>query len=92
MPDIRHEPDAHRFATEVDGGAAELVYERDGDVLALVHTFVPRASRGEDVGTRLVEFALGYLRDNGMRMRPLCPFVKAYVESHPDAQDLVAGS
>ena len=90
MPDVRHDPDHHRFAADVDGGTAELEYQRAEDVLIFVHTFVPEASRGEDVGTALVEAAFAHVRDNDLRLVAQCPFVKHYVEEHPEAQDLVA--
>jgi len=90
MPDVRHEPRQNRFAASVDGGTAELEYQRAEDVLIFVHTFVPEASRGQNVGEALVEAALDHVRENDLRMVPQCPFVKHYVEEHPDAQDLVA--
>ena len=90
MPDVRHEPDQNRFAAAVDGGTAELEYQRAEDVLIFVHTFVPEAARGQSVGEALVETALDHVRENDLRMVPQCPFVKHYVEEHPDAQDLLA--
>ena len=87
MPDVRHEPAAHRFAAEVEGGVAELAYERRDDAVAFVHTFVPPASRGGGVGESLVEAGLAWARDEGVRVIPACPFVRAYVEEHPDAAD-----
>ena len=91
MPDVRHEPAQSRFAADVDGGTAELVYEPAGDgVIAFVHTFVPKAARGQDVGTALVEAGVAHVRENGMRMVPQCPFVAAYVEGHPETRELVA--
>ena len=85
MPDVRHEPAAHRFAAEVEGGVAELGYERRDGAIAFVHTFVPEESRGEDVGTALVEAGLAYARDEDLRVIPACPFVQAYLDDHPDA-------
>ena len=90
MPDVRHEPAAHRFVAEVEGGVAELGYRRRGDEVAFVHTFVPEASRGEDIGTSLVEAGLAWAREEGLGVIAACPFVEAYVESHPEAQDLLA--
>lgn len=89
MPDVTHDPDQSRFAAAVEGGTAELAYTRDGEAVAFVHTFVPEPSRGQDIGTALVEAGLGWARDEDLRVVPQCPFVKAYVESHPDAQDLL---
>ena len=91
MPDIHHQPDANRFAADVGGGTAELVYERrHADRITFVHTFVPEASRGQDVGTALVEAGLAYARENELGVVPACPFVKAHMEEHPETQDLLA--
>jgi predicted GNAT family acetyltransferase len=90
MPDVQHEPAQNRFAATVEGGTAELEYQRADDVLIFVHTFVPEAARGEDVGAALVEAALDHVRENDLRLVAQCPFVKHYVEEHPEAQALVA--
>ena len=89
MPDVQHDASAHTFAAEVDGGTAELAYELDGDRIVFVHTFVPEPARGHDVGTALVEAGLAHARAEGLTVVPQCPFVADYVESHPEAQDLV---
>lgn len=89
MPDIRHESDQTRFAAEVEGGTAELAYALRGDAVAFVHTFVPEEARGQDVGTALVEAGLAWAREQDLRVIPACPFVKAYIERTPEAQDLL---
>lgn len=89
MPDVQHQPDKSRFAAEVEGGTAELEYVMRGDRVAFVHTFVPAPARGQDVGTALVEAGLAWARDEGLGVIPQCPFVKAYVDDHPEAQELV---
>ena len=90
MPDVQHEPDQNRFAAAVDGGTAELGYERHGESVAFVHTFVPEEARGQDVGSALVEAGLGWARGEGLGVIPQCPFVATYIQDHPEAQDLVA--
>lgn len=90
MPDVQHQPDAHRFVVITDHGDAELAYRRRGDRIAFVHTFVPEAARGQDLGTALVEAGLAFARENGLRVIPACAFVKAYMDQHPDARDLLA--
>ncbi len=90
MPDIRHDPDASRFVADAEGGEAELAYQRDGDVIVFVHTFVPEASRGQGLGEALAQAGLDYARSEGLTVRPDCPFVAAYIEDHPEAQGLLA--
>ena len=90
MPDIQHDPAAHTFTADVEGGAAELAYERAGDTVTFTHTFVPEPARGADVGTALVEAGLGWARDHGLTVDPQCPFVASYMDDHAGTQDLRA--
>ncbi|WP_420456691.1 GNAT family N-acetyltransferase [Rubrivirga sp.] len=90
MPDVRHDTDQNRFAADVEGGTAELRYQRRDGALVFVHTFVPEPSRGQDVGEALVEAGLAYARENKLGVVAQCPYVAHYVETHPEAQDLVA--
>lgn len=90
MPEVRHQPDAHRFVATTEAGEAELVYERPDDAtISFVHTHVPEAARGQGVGRALAEAGLDYARERGLRVDPACPFVAAYVERHPEVQGLV---
>ena len=74
----------------VDGHKALAAYRLDGDRISFVHTEVPSELEGQGVGTRLVEGALGQVREEGLKVVPLCSFVRHYLETHPEAQDLLA--
>ena len=87
---VQHEPAQNRFTAETDAGTAELEYVRKPGLIAYVHTGVPEGARGQGVGEALVERGLAYAREEGLKVLPLCPFVKAYADKHPEAQDLIA--
>jgi predicted GNAT family acetyltransferase len=88
---IRHEPEAHRFAADIDGAAAYITYrEIDGRILDLNHTFVPPALRGGGIASQLTAHALRFARAEGRRVVPSCPFVAAYVRRHPEYRLLLA--
>lgn len=91
MPDLqpRHNPDKSRYEAVLDAGIALAEYQRRGEALAFVHTEVPPAHQDEGVATALVRFALDDVRDRGLKVLPLCPFVAAFVREHPAYQDLV---
>ena len=43
------------------------------------------------MGSTLARVALDEVRADGTRtVRPLCPFIKAWIDKHPDYADLVA--
>jgi predicted GNAT family acetyltransferase len=81
-PSVSDNPALHRFELTVDGQTAVLEYERTGDALALVHTEVPEALRGRHLGDALVEYALDAAHAAGLRIVPICPFVRAYLRKH----------
>ena len=66
--------------------AGEIRYTRDDDgTVVLVHTEVDPAYKGQGLGNVLVQGALDDLRERGLAMRPVCPFVTAYLRRHPQA-------
>jgi predicted GNAT family acetyltransferase len=86
---IRHEPEARRFVAEIDGQATYITYrERDGLLLELDHTYVPKALRGGGIASALTARALDYARERGCRVVPTCPFVAAYMRRHPEYREL----
>ncbi len=88
--DIHHEPAAHRFVARIGGDAAVLEYETlEAKALDYHHTFVPPGLRGGGIASQLTDFALRYARDNGLKVRPTCPFVARYLQRHPEFQPLV---
>jgi uncharacterized protein len=86
--EVRNNEAAERYELEVDGEVAVAAYYREGDVVAFTHTGVPSALEGKGIGTRLVAGALADVKSKGLKVRPLCSFVRAYVERHPDAAEL----
>ncbi len=68
--------------------AGEIRYRRVPGALALVHTEVEPKRRG--LGTELVKGALDDMRERGLRVVPVCPFVAAYIRRHPEYADLLA--
>src|SRR5205823_5566274 len=76
-----------RFETTVDGETAFLTFHRNGKRITLIHTEVPASLEGRGVGSDIVRFALDYARTNDLTVVPRCPFVRAYLERHPDAAE-----
>lgn len=87
---VTHDPDRTRFVVATDSGEAELAYRTTDDgVIVFTHTGVPEAAEGRGVGTALVEAGLAHARAEGLRVMPLCPFVKAHMQRHAETHDLV---
>ena len=85
-------PDAGRYELHLDGERVGLAdYSiRDG-VITIPHVETDPQHRGKNFAARLMAGALDDIRERGMTVRPLCPYAAAYMQRHPDTQDLVAG-
>lgn len=79
-----------RYELDADGQRAVLSYERKGGTIYLTHTEVPEALEGQGIGSRIVKHALDQARAAGEKVAPWCPFVRAYIDRHPEYEDLVA--
>jgi uncharacterized protein len=87
---VRDNPRELRYElAEGDAVVGEIRYRREGDAIALVHTDVDPAYEGQGLAGTLVEGALQDLRERGLRVIPICPFVRAWLRGHPEYADLV---
>ena len=85
-PDIVLNEDRHRFEWTVDGHTAYEVFERFPGGIAYLHTVVPKELGGRGIGARLAKYILDYAAEHRLKVRPDCPFVKAYIDRHPEYQ------
>ena len=84
-----HNPEKSRFEADLNGDIAVLVYMKVGDTLIFHHTEVPEALEGQGIASQLAKFGLDYVKQNEITAAALCPFVKRYVEKHPEYQNLL---
>jgi uncharacterized protein len=89
-PAVVHDLTAKRFEIRFAEGVALLQYRdaANGDMV-MVHTEVPPALRGRGLADRLAQAALQYARTHRRTVVPLCPFVRGYIDRHPEFQPLV---
>jgi uncharacterized protein len=64
-------------------------YRRQGDTVVFTHTEVDPEQEGGGVGGTLARGALDDVRSRGLRAVPQCPFIRGWIERHPDYADLV---
>ena len=77
------------FELTVDGYRAVAAYQLEGDTIVFTHTEVPPAIEGRGVGSKLIGAALDSARDRGLKVVPQCPFVRAYMDKHPEMRDML---
>jgi len=87
---VRHNADRHRFELDADGHVAFSNYTRAGNVITIQHTEVPKELGGRGIGSALARGVLEFARAQGLKVVPRCPFVKSYIDKHPEFADLLA--
>ena len=90
MAEVRNNREESQYELEVEGHKALAAYRREGQRIVFYHTEVPEALEGQGVGSRLVKGALDDVRGQGLKVVPQCSFVRHYMETHAEAQDLLA--
>ena len=87
---VTDDPARSRFEARLGGALAGFAeYNRDSHSIDFVHTEVDRAFEGKGVGSGLISGALDAVRaEGGLTVFATCPFVKRYLERHPEYRDL----
>lgn len=89
-PVVEHDEPGRRYVLRIDGEqVGELGYSVGADRVVMEHTVVDDSRQEKGLGSRLVAYALDDVRSAGRRVVPQCPFVRAYVDRHPEYADLV---
>ena len=50
------------------------------------HTLVPKELSGQGIAGYLVKYILDDAAAKGLRVKPTCPYVNAYIDKHPEYQ------
>ena len=92
VDDITFDHDEERETFEAIIGKERAVLEyrsnKEGKFF-ITHTEVPPTLQGKGIAGILVLHVFDYIRENNMRMIPVCPYVKSYLKKHPEHMDLV---
>jgi predicted GNAT family acetyltransferase len=88
--DVHDNPSRQRFELDLDGHTAFATYRRADGVLTILHTEVPKELNGRGIGSKLVRGVLDIARGEGLKVKPLCPFVASYMDKHAEYGDLRA--
>jgi predicted GNAT family acetyltransferase len=80
----------NRFEFDEEGETAYLEFDLDDQGwMTLWHTEVPPRLRGRGIAGILAKTALEYARDNHLKVDVICPLANAYIQKHPEFQDLL---
>ncbi|HMN20362.1 MAG TPA: GNAT family N-acetyltransferase [Ottowia sp.] len=87
-PPITLNESTHRFEQVVDGLTAYVEFQRLPGAIACTHTIVPEALGGRGIGTGLARHVLDHAARRGLKVRPDCSFIHAYIDRHPGYQSI----
>jgi hypothetical protein len=94
-PELRvvDSPSAHRFEAWSGSDLAGFAeYRLRPGRIVFTHTEIDGAFEGKGIGSRLAAGALDQVRSRGLAVVPLCPFIKSYIDRHPEYAALVIDS
>lgn len=66
-----------------------IEYIKAQDKIYLTHTEVPAELEGKGIATNLVKSVLEDIKQKGLTLVPMCPFVAMYIKRHPEWKSLV---
>ena len=82
-------PERRRYEAVLDGRVVGFTeYRRVRGRLIFVHTEVDPAMEGRGIAGRLAAGALDQVRAQGLRFTVKCPFIAAWLERHPEYEDI----
>jgi len=91
MANVADNKEKKRYELQTDGhtAVAEYILNKQG-VLFFTHTEVPKELEGQGVASELIKAAFEDAEGRGLKIAPICPFVKSYLHRHPEWKRLLA--
>ena len=87
---VRDNVERKRFEIDLGGGAfAFAEYTLPEGIIMFTHTEVPPEHGDKGIGKALIRAGLKSARERGLKVIPICPFFAAYMQKHPEEQDLL---
>lgn len=82
------------FIYEVDGAQlGKMEYVMAGpERMIIEHTEVDESLKGQNIGKKLLENLVHYVREHKIEVIPLCPFAKAMLNKITEWQDILVKS
>lgn len=72
-----------KFYTNTEHGEAYLEYKIiDKNTMSIYHTFTPREARGHGIAEKISIEAFDFAKNNGLKVRPDCPYITYFVEKN----------
>ncbi|GAA2729490.1 GNAT family N-acetyltransferase [Actinocorallia aurantiaca] len=87
---VADDREARRFELFLEDELAGFIdYKPTNAGLSFLHTEIDPRFGGRGLGSVLVGGALDAVRSEGLSVLPFCPFVRRYIQDHPEYLELV---
>lgn len=81
------------IAKDGDVQAGDMTYTWAGESMFIIdHTGVEDAFKGQGVGRAMLNFAVSFAREKGLKIMPLCPFAKSVFDKDASIRDVLFGN
>ena len=87
---IKENTEKKRFEVEVENKIALIEYIRAEDKMYLTHTEVPTELEGNGIASSMAKQVLQQIKDENLKLVPLCPFIASYIKRHPEWKEILA--
>jgi uncharacterized protein len=87
---VRDNPERERYEVYVGSVLAGYAdYHAQPRLVTVLHTEIDTAFEGQGIGSELVRRMLDDIRSRDARVLAVCPFVRAFLQRHPEYADVV---
>ena len=86
---VENDPAEGRFQAVIDGHLCVADYTLSPGVMHITHTGVHPSLQGRGIAAALIEAAFAHARAQGLKVDPVCSYVRTYIRRHPETRDLV---
>jgi len=87
--DVADNPAENRYEAVLGDSLAMIEYYRLPGIIVFTHTRVPQEYAGRGIADRMAYVVLEAAIAEGQKIVPECPFVKKYLQRHPEYEWLV---
>ena len=89
--EVIHNKEKKQFEMQIGDQIAMVKYILGSSEIIFTHTEVPEEFEGHGVASKIAKVAVEYAKAQGLRIRPLCPYISAYIKRHPEYQSITVG-
>ena len=89
ISEVVHNEAEQRFELRVGQALCLIDYHRSPGRLVIYHTEVPPPLQRRGLAARLTRAALAFARAEKLQVEPRCPYTAAFMQKHPEYQDLL---